>query len=222
MNEKKLYIFDMGGVVTTTAKIEDEISSLIGIKKDDFFKYCRKGESSLKNFRREKKTYIQSFNDVCEDDDLFELCSNGIINSKEFWQIFYKRSGIEVKTDWWHWIFHPVLNEETVAIIKDLKQRGKRVVCGTNTIDSHYHNHLERGDYSYFDQTYTSCAMGFSKPDPRFWQVILTAEHVKSEECLFIDDRKENVDAAEKLGIESFLFTKASDLSKFLGLTQCK
>ena len=150
--------------------------------------------------------------------DLFSMLSNGEITVKEFWSIFSARSGIAVTTDWWHWLFHPVLNQKTVKIIKTLKSNKNRVVCGTNTIDSHYQNHLERGDYSFFDQTYASNFMGVSKPDPRFWKIILTAENAGPHETVFIDDRKENVDAAKSLGIKSILFESAEKLASDLEL----
>ena len=150
--------------------------------------------------------------------DLLTMCSDGIITSKEFWRIFSERSGVAVKTDWWHWLFHPVRNEETVRLIQELKDGGNRVVCGTNTMDSHYMNHIERGDYAFFDQTYASCLMGVSKPNAEFWRLILTAENVPPEQAVFIDDKQSNCDAASALGITSFRFESAQKLRKQLEL----
>ena len=111
-------------------------------------------------------------------------------------------------------MFHPQLNEGTVAIIKRLRAGGNRVVCGTNTMESHYANHIERGDYAFFDQTYASFQMGLSKPDPEFFRIILESEGVKAEDAVFIDDRKENCDAALSLGIRAIHFTDAPSLEK--------
>ena len=193
-----LFIFDMGGVVTTTAKIESRIESILKISHQQFLEYC--GCSSDADVSDPSKT------------NLFTLCSDGIIDCREFWRIFSERSGIKVTTDWWHWLFHPVLNEKTVELIKELKASGHRVICGTNTISSHYANHIERGDYAFFDQTYSSCFMGVSKPDVNFWKLILTAENAEPENCVFIDDRKDNANAAASLGIKSYVFTGAENL----------
>ena len=132
------------------------------------------------------------------------------------------RLGKEINADWFRILFHPVLNEETVALIKDLKKMGHRVVCGTNTIESHYDNHLSRGDYAYFDMTYTSVHLGVRKPDPEFWKIIMEAEGFSPEETYFTDDRRENVDAAAALGIHSYQFDNASGFRKFIaGLKNC-
>lgn len=186
-----LYIFDMGGVVTTTAKLSERMSQVIGITEEEF---------------KEK------------NNDLFQLLTDGEITTDKYWETFAKRSGIAITTDWWHWLFHPILNETTVKIIRAIKKDGNRVVCGTNTIPSHYFNHLERGDYAYFDQTYASCYMGTSKPNHNFWKTILEAEQVPPRDVVFIDDREENCHAAQEMGIHSIHFTTAENLANVLGV----
>ncbi len=181
----------MGGVVTTTANVKQELCDILGISLADFERFCGKGP-----------------------DDLLSLLSDGVIGTREFWRIFSAKSGIAVKTDWWHFLFHPELNEKTVALVRELKKAGHRVVCGTNTIESFYLNHIERGDYSYFDQTYASCFMGVSKPDPEFWKVILKAEGVSALDTVFIDDKQENCRAASSLGIKSIVFTDFDSVKK--------
>ena len=205
-----LYIFDMGGVVTNTSNEISKLMKILGTNEKDFFKWCGCPEGNPAG--RGSELYADG------KMDLMSMASNGEISIKDFWRIFSARSGIAVTTDWWHWLFHPVLNQGTVQIIKKLKQAGNRVVCGTNTIDSHYQNHLERGDYLFFDQTYASNFMGVSKPSEEFWKIILVSEGVNPEDAVFIDDRKENVEAAAKLGIKSHLFESAEKLAEFLNL----
>lgn len=191
-----LYIFDMGGVVTNDANPRPRICSLLGLSEAEYLKYCGRGGR--------------------KEDDLLALAGDGLLDAKGFWKEFSARSGIEVKTDWLHWLFHPVVDEGTRSLILELRAGGNRVVCGTNTIESHYQNHIEHGDYALFDQTYASCLMGVSKPDPGFWRIILTAEGVEAKDAVFTDDRQENVDAASSLGIRSILFRSAAELRKEL------
>lgn len=197
-----LYIFDMGGVVTNTFTISDKLCGILGITMEDLIRY---GADPGADFTKDPGS-------------LYALYSAGKISTKEFWEQFSAKSGIEVKTDWLHWVFHPVLNEDTVKIIRALKEAGNRVICGTNTVTSHYLNHMERGDYLYFDQTYSSCYMGVSKPDPEFWKIIMTAENVHPKDCVFIDDKKLNCDAAAALGIHAIQFTSAAELAETLGV----
>ena len=187
-----LYIFDMGGVVTNDANPRPRICSVLGLSEADYLRYCGRGGR--------------------KEDDLLLLAGDGKIGAKEFWKEFSRRSGLDIKTDWLHWLFHPVIDEEVRSLIQELRAGGNRVVCGTNTIESHYQNHIEHGDYALFDQTYASCLMGVSKPDPDFWRIILTAEGVEAKDAVFTDDRQENVDAAASLGIRSVLFRSAAGL----------
>lgn len=192
-----LYIFDMGGVVTNDADGSRVIGDMLGLGREAFRKVCMD----------------------CRDGkgDLLMQVSDGKISVKEFWGIFEERSGVHARTDWWHALFHPRMNEGTAAIIKRLRAEGNRVVCGTNTMESHYANHVERGDYALFDQTYASFQMGVSKPDTEFWKIILVSEGIDAKDAVFIDDRKENCDAAASLGIRAIHFTSAEALEKELG-----
>ena len=189
-----LFIFDMGGVVTST------------------FAY------SGKNLFFEKLGISdQEFTILSAKAGLHEL-DIGEINPKQFWENYNNIITTErpelprVQNDLFRLYFHPQLNEGTVDLIKALRKK-HRVVCGTNTIDSHWENHMERGDYSYFDQTYASNKIGIAKPDPLFFELILEAENTAPENAFFTDDRVENVTAAASLGIHAELFTTAADLT---------
>lgn len=197
----------MGGVVTTTAAVEKRICSILGIDEQQFFEYCGCGNGNASY--GDPNTKLQKY--VSNSSDLLTLLSNGTINTKQFWQEFSVRSGKCIKTDYWHLLFHPELNNDVADIIKRL-HRKNRVVCGTNTIESHYLNHIERGDYALFDQTYASNILGVSKPDPEFWRLILLAENIKPQEAFFTDDNIGNCGISESLGIKTHHFTSADKL----------
>lgn len=184
----KLFIFDMGGVVTTNAsEARGRPAAALGVTQEEMDRATG---------------------------DLFDLLTIGKINVKEFWKTVGERLGKKIDTDYFHLFFHPVLNEGTKKIILALRKKGFRVVCGTNTIESHYLNHITRGDYAFFDQTYASQMMGVKKPDPQFWKMILEAEKCEPSDAFFTDDLKANVQAAAALGIHAFQFTSAKDLRR--------
>jgi putative hydrolase of the HAD superfamily len=56
--------------------------------------------------------------------------------------------------------------------------------------------------------------MGISKPDPDFYRYILKKEGIKPENTVFIDDSEENVLSAQKIGINSILFTDPDSLKQ--------
>ena len=189
-----LFIFDMGGVVTNTFKM-DSIYNKLNISKTDFMKVCKSG-----------------------DKDIWHMLDTGFISSNEFWAEYNNRiksipNAAAAQTDLFRLFFHPTENPITIELIKKLKAK-HRVVCGTNTIQSHWENHMERGDYSYFHQTYASNKIACAKPDPHFFELILEAEECKPEDAFFTDDKAENVAAAASLGIHAELFTSAEELTQ--------
>ena len=183
---KKLYIFDMGGVLCCDFNDISVISAYLGITEENFFIY------SGENFR--------------------ELL-NGKINSNEFWVRFSLRYGKKVKEELFGKFFNPGIIQGTKDIIEQLRNNS-RVVCGTNTIDSHYYYLLNQGGYDIFDKVYASNLMGISKPDPDFYWHILRKEGIKPENTVFVDDIEENIISAQKIGINSILFTDADSLKR--------
>lgn len=183
---KTLYIFDMGGVLCCDFNDIPIISDYLKITEEDFFIYA--GE----NFRK---------------------LLDGKINSSEFWVRFSLRYGKKVKEELFGKFFNPGIIQETKDIIKQLKS-DSRVVCGTNTIDSHYYYLLNQGNYDIFDEVYASNLMGISKPDPDFYRYILRKEGIKSENTVLVDDTEENILSAQKIGINSILFTDSESLKQ--------
>ena len=51
-----------------------------------------------------------------------------------------------------------------------------------------------------FDGGVASCEVHVNKPDPKIYRALLDKYSLKAEECVFIDDRLENVQAAFALG----------------------
>ncbi len=189
-----LFIFDMGGVVTNTFKM-DSIYQKLNISKNDFSEICKKNNN-----------------------DIWHKLETGIISVNQFWNEYNSRiQSIEkakpAETDLFRLFFHPSKNLQTIELIKSLK-KNNRVVCGTNTIQSHWENHMERGDYAFFNQTYASNKIGCAKPDPHFFELILEAEETEAQNAFFTDDKEENVAAATSLGIHAELFTTAAELTE--------
>ncbi len=196
-----LYIFDMGGVVTTNFGADNKMYPYLGLERSKFFDICQKEKAADGS-----------------DYDIDFLLGIGKISVEEFWREFNRRIKVlglnvpEVKTDLYRLFFHPELKLETVELIKELRAKNHRVVSGTNTIQSHWENHTERGDYALFDQTYASNKIGISKPDPDFYKAIMKAEGYEASDTFFTDDKIENIESARALGINAVQFTSAEDL----------
>jgi len=56
--------------------------------------------------------------------------------------------------------------------------------------------------YQCFEKVYYSFEMGMRKPSPEAFNLILKKHDLSPKRTLFVDDKKENTDAAEALGIQ--------------------
>lgn len=75
----------------------------------------------------------------------------------------------------------------------------------------------ERLAVSRFAQwSFVSCLMGLRKPDHAIYAQVLRELGVSAEQCIFIDDRASNCQAAEELGIRSIRFEGADRLREAL------
>lgn len=61
--------------------------------------------------------------------------------------------------------------------------------------------------YSKFKSVLTGAECNLEKNSPAIYQYFLEKNDLKAEETVFIDDNKENVDAAKKVGIYVIYFT---------------
>ena len=103
---------------------------------------------------------------------------------------------------------------DTVQILKELKESGKyKIYALTNWSAETFPKAQQKFEFlSWFDGIIVSGAEKMRKPAPAFYQILLDRHVVKPEEALFIDDNYRNILAAEKLGIQSILFTDADTL----------
>lgn len=98
--------------------------------------------------------------------------------------------------------------EPTVRLIKELKGRGYRLYVLSN-MSKEYIEYLRKLPvFEYFDYEAVSCEVHLGKPDRKFYQYLLDNCQLNPAETIFIDDRKDNVEAAAELGITPFHFDR--------------
>ena len=92
-------------------------------------------------------------------------------------------------------------------LVQSYKEKGHRIALLSN-VDSHHAALIRNyGYYKDFSPVVLSCEIGVDKPDPRAYKIMLDQVNVDPKNCIFIDDKQENVDAAKALGIDAILFT---------------
>ena len=96
----------------------------------------------------------------------------------------------------------------TAALIADLKQAGYRLYVLSNMSREFIDFLREQEVYANFDGDVVSCEVGVVKPMPEIYDLLLERFSLEPAETIFIDDRRENIDAAEAKGIQAFHFDR--------------
>ena len=145
----------------------------------------------------------------------------GMITTEEFCEAARKLTGTDVTNE-------EIINaaNKMLVVIPDekkerllqLKKAGYRLFLLSNTIDVHWDYCVEHlfpyqsyGVEDYFEQCFLSQKMHLAKPDARIYEEVIRLANIHPDETLFIDDLKENCEAAEKLGIHTFQNVKFDD-----------
>ena len=86
------------------------------------------------------------------------------------------------------------------------RNHGYGVYILSNASDAFYRYFPKFMPLSFFDGVFVSSDYHMLKPDEEIYRTFLARYGLAAEECLFIDDRAENVAGARKTGMNTFLF----------------
>jgi 2-haloacid dehalogenase len=101
----------------------------------------------------------------------------------------------------------------TVEILTELHATGTQVLALTNWSAETFSVARQRfGFLDLFDGIVVSGEERVAKPDPRIFRVLLDRYALDPARTLFVDDRQDNVGAAEAAGLRGTLFTGPDDL----------
>lgn len=166
---------------------------------------------------------IKSFDKYMISSNYWDLMDEGMISEKDAIQEFIKampqyQEQIEI---FWK---HPegFVKEYAYAapMIQSLKEQGYKVYLLSNYPLGMYHTHWPTFSfYNKVDGYVVSAVERIKKPDKAIYALLCNRYHLKPEECLFVDDRQVNVDAAISVGMESILFEGYEKLVEYLDIS---
>jgi len=107
-------------------------------------------------------------------------------------------------------------SKKGIEFVKHCKSAGLNVYILSNfeteTYEKIQKRYPELFDLFEEENTFVSGYLGVVKPDARIYEVILDAHNLDSATCVFIDDQKENIAAAEACGINGIWCPKKKGL----------
>lgn len=112
---------------------------------------------------------------------------------------------------------------EKFRYLRDLRKRGYKVFLLSNTNAVHWEvieERLkaleERPIEDYFDGVYLSFKMHACKPEIAIFEQLLATEGINADDCLFLDDSRDNCAAASSLGIAAHVMERNAALPQWL------
>ena len=137
------------------------------------------------------------------------------ITHEEFWRQAKKTLGIDAPTDELAliWLNGYVPIEGTVNIIKELKDNGYEIIYLSDNVQERIDYLEERYHFlQYFKSGVFSHIAGVRKPNPKIYQLALAEASYPAKNCVYIDDKPNLLEEADKLGMATIAFTNPDSL----------
>jgi putative hydrolase of the HAD superfamily len=153
-------------------------------------------------------------NDFLHHSDPVRLYETGAIDSREFHRLVNRALKIDLNYEEfrsvWQEIFDPI--ETMIGLLPGLWEKYHLILLSnTNPLHVEYLRNTYRFLHYFHDHIFsyeTRC----KKPDAEIYRIALRRAGAKPAECVFIDDKMENVQGAHRLGIRSFQFRSPQSL----------
>ncbi len=184
----KNIIFDLGNVLTSTEKhCLDQIEKIFGNK-----------------FERSKQiVQSQTYK------DLTKKLHAGFMTIEEFVSLACFDCKEEFTTLFANHHKYISYLEKGIAILDEVKSKQYKTYILSNVHKEIWEKGLEdirsKDLLGKFDGIIASFQVNAAKPDSEIYQILLNKYSLKPEECLFIDDKEENIVAAKRLGIDGIV-----------------
>lgn len=191
---KKAIVFDWGGIISVHRRKKhtfDILAEKLGVSRD-----------------KVKKAF----------DDGFHRLRCGRINVSEFWDNFLRILGKEYdKKKLTQILFDErKISKPAYNLLLKLKKKNKVYVFSNNVEEWHKYMvrkfNLNLKGIPFIASYHLNCA----KPEPKAFRLFLKKINKKAKDCIFIDDKKGNVEAARRLGFDVIYFKNVRQLKSDL------
>lgn len=155
----------------------------------------------------------QSFLSLLDRTHLVQEYELGHMTAEDFFGHFVEHTGFRGDFDTFAGIWRSIFDENAPMLeFGQALSRRFPIYFLTNASDLHVPWVFERfPSMRFFTGWICSCYIGALKPDRRFYEQAMSRFGLSPDRCLFVDDRPENIEGAEALGIRSVLYTEPQE-----------
>lgn len=165
---------------------------------------------------------IQAFETNMINSEFWGMLDEGLLDEEKAVSEFIKSMPSyqkEINEFWKHPEYFVEEYDYAAPMISKLKDLGYHVFLLSNYPLNLYKLHWPSfAFYSLVDGYVVSAIEKLKKPDPAIYKLLCNRYQLKPEECLFIDDRQVNVDAAMQVGMKAVLFESYGFLEEYLAI----
>ena len=176
----KIYVFDMGGVITKPSKLDKMYSAAL----------MQCGCNKFKSYFYHSEKTIDVWKGLITDDEFFEYIRNvtGSLKTPTELENLYLLSKGGIYLDTMRFIYELSTSGNIVCLLSNLKR-----------IDYDYLSEVI--DISLFDELFLSYELGMVKPNEDIFRHVIDA--LGTNEFHFFDDSLKNIEVANSLGISA-------------------
>jgi len=160
----------------------------------------------------EMRESIFSHFEVVQDFD------RGKLTPQQFYREVLKRFRAQIDYQEFFDIYNDIfsLNPPVLSLLNRLKSRHRLVLLSNTDVMRFGFIKKRFPEILIFDDYVLSYEVGCIKPHPQIYRVALKKAEARADECVFIDDREENIEGARRVGINSILFDSHDQLEASL------
>jgi epoxide hydrolase-like predicted phosphatase len=149
---------------------------------------------------------------------LVEYFDKGEITPEDFYHQVTRTFNAEIESDTFYSIYCDVFspNPPVLELMKRLKKSYKMLLLSNTDVMRFGFIKKKFPEILFFDGYILSYEVGLMKPDPQIYREALKKAGEEADACVFIDDIKENVEAAAKLGIQGIQLRPETKLEAIL------
>ncbi|MBU4589516.1 MAG: HAD-IA family hydrolase [Candidatus Omnitrophica bacterium] len=149
--------------------------------------------------------------DLFFDSGLTEAYEEGKIDTNEFYRRVKEFLKLDMEGDkffpiWNDIFFETPLNIKMCDFLKGVKSKYKLVLISNLNVTHFEFLKPRMRIFNEFDKLVLSYEVGYRKPAPEIYKVALDFARVGPEKAFYIDDRRDLIEGAGKLGIKGMVF----------------
>jgi len=144
------------------------------------------------------------------------LVMKGIVDTRQYFKTVFAELDIKLSVDLFieYWLEHDLnINTEIFPILETIERT--KLYIGTNQ-DSFRTTFIQQQFEPYFNRIFSSCKMGFIKPERGFFEYIESNLNIRSKNIAFIDDSESNINVAEQFGWSRHHYQNIESLKNFI------